>query len=342
MTGPVVQTASTVQEPDDGPDLRATGERIESLLEAAASGGQVARERAEELVRLVVDLYGAGLERLLEIVYDTGRLDDELLDQLAADDLVASLLTVHGLHPYGVETRVARALDGVRPYLGSHGGDVELLGVTDEGVVRLRMLGSCDGCASSAVTLTLAVESAITAAAPEVTGIEVEESAPRADDASVIPVAALRSRLEGVVPAPLDGDRDGDRGGDGGGDGGTGGAAPRVDWTAVEELAALAPGQVGGFSVHGVPLVGTRIGTDLFAYRDRCPGCGGGLSDGVVERRLGGAAGDAVLRCPTCARHYDVRHAGRGLDGTDDHLEPVPLLVHDGVASVAVPTAVGP
>jgi Fe-S cluster biogenesis protein NfuA/nitrite reductase/ring-hydroxylating ferredoxin subunit len=332
VTGPVVTWAGTTPEPDGGPDLRATGERIEALLEAASSGGTVARERAEELVRLVVDLYGAGLERLLEIVYDTGRLDDELLDRLAGDDLVASLLTVHGLHPYGVETRVARALDSVRPYLGSHGGDVEFLGLTDEGVVRLRMLGSCDGCASSAVTLTLAVETAITAAAPEVSGIEVEEAVPRGGDASVIPVASLRSRLEEVGPSP----RDGDSGGDGGGDG----AAPRVDWTTVEELAALAPGQLGAFSVRGVPLVGTRIGTDLFAYRNRCPGCGADLAGGVVERRLGGAAGDAVLRCPACSRHYDVRHAGRGLDGTDDHLEPVPLLVHDGVASVAVPTAV--
>ena len=73
---------------------------------------------------------------------------------------------MHGLHPDDVETRVARALDGVRPYLGSHGGDVELVGLTDDGVVRLRMLGSCDGCPSSSVTLTLAVETAIRDAAP--------------------------------------------------------------------------------------------------------------------------------------------------------------------------------
>ena len=318
MTGPVVTSASTLPEPDDGPDPRATGERIESLLEAAATGGQVARERAEELVRLVVDLYGAGLERLLEIVYDAGRLDDELLDRLARDDLVASLLAVHGLHPYDVPTRVQRALDGVRPYLGSHGGDVELLGVTDEGVVRLRMLGSCDGCASSSVTLTLAVETAITSAAPEVSGIEVEETPPHQAGPSVIPVTALRSRLDDVAGSPP--------------------AGP--DWTTVAELAGLAPGQVGAFSVAGVAVVGTRVGADLFAYRDHCPGCGGSLAGGVLERRLGGAAGDAVLRCPVCSRHYDVRHAGRSLDGTDEQLEPVPLLVHDGVASLAVPRVV--
>jgi Fe-S cluster biogenesis protein NfuA/nitrite reductase/ring-hydroxylating ferredoxin subunit len=317
-----VTSAGPVPEPDDGPDLRATGERIEVLLEAASTGGRVARERAEELVRLVVDLYGAGLERLLEIVYDSGRLDDEVLGRLAADDLVASLLAVHGLHPYDVETRVAQALDGVRPYLGSHGGDVQLVGVTDEGVVRLRMLGSCDGCPSSSVTLTLAVETAIRSAAPEVSAIEVEEALPGGSaGVSVIPVTALRSRLDGATPT----------------DAGNGGAG--VDWTTVEELGALAPGQVGAFSVAGLPVLGARIGTDLYAYRDRCPCCAGSLADGVVERRLGGGIRDAVLRCPACSRHYDVRHAGRGLDGTDDHLEPVPLLVHDGMVSVAVPRA---
>jgi Fe-S cluster biogenesis protein NfuA/nitrite reductase/ring-hydroxylating ferredoxin subunit len=295
------------------PDLRGTGDRIEALLEAASTGGRVARERAEELVRLVVDLYGAGLERLLEIVHEAGRLDDDLLDRLVADDLVASLLAVHGLHPDDVGARVARALDGVRPYLGSHGGDVELLGVTDDGRVRLRMLGSCDGCPSSSVTLSLAVESAIRDAAPEVSGIDVEET-PQA--ASVIPVTALRSRLDAA-------------------------GAPGGNWTTVAGIADLAPGEVGRFAVEGMAVVGVRLGSEHYAYRDSCPGCGGGLAEGTVARRLGGTAGDAVLRCPGCGAHFDVRRAGRGLDGTGVHLEPVPLLVRDGVVALAVPRAVG-
>ncbi|WP_222263293.1 NifU family protein [Modestobacter marinus] len=308
-------TAADRAPPEGGElDLGATGERIEALLEAAAAGGRVARERAEELVRLVADLYGAGLERLLGILHDTGRLDDDLLDRLAADELVAGLLTVHGLHPEDVGTRVLRALDGVRPYLGSHGGDVELLGVTGDGVVRLRMLGSCDGCPSSAVTLTLAVETAVRAAAPEVTGIAVEE-APAAG--TVIPLAALRARLDGDHPSA------------------------EASWTAVDGLGDLAPGQLGAFSVAGIPVVGARIAGDLYAYRDRCPRCGGSLAGGLVERRLGGSAGDAVLRCPACAAHYDVRRAGRGLDGTADHLEPVPLLVTDGGVALAVPAGAG-
>lgn len=87
--------------------------------------------------------------------------------------------------------------------------------------------------------------------------------------------------------------------------------------------------------------MGLRIGAEFYAYRDRCPACGADLADGSVARRLGGAAGDAVLRCPACRAHYDVRHAGRGLDGTAAHLDPVPLLVRDGVVALALPGTVG-
>ena len=111
-------------------DVQVVGERINALIDASASGGVVARERAEELVRLVADLYGAGLERLLTILHELGHLDDEALAALAADELVSGLLLVHDLHPYDVTTRVEHALDNVRPYLGSHGGDVERLEVS--------------------------------------------------------------------------------------------------------------------------------------------------------------------------------------------------------------------
>ena len=155
-------------------ELSETGERIEALIGALSTGGPVAQQRAEDLVAVVNQLYGAGLQRMLDVLHQAGRLDDTALAALAADELVSGLLLVHGLHPYDVTTRVAGALDSVRPYLGSHGGDVELLGVTDDGVVRLRLLGSCDSCPSSTVTLQLAVEGAIQAAAPEVTSIEVD------------------------------------------------------------------------------------------------------------------------------------------------------------------------
>ena len=150
-------------------------------------------------MRLVVELYGAGLERILELAYDTGKLDDELLEALAADPLVSSLLLVHGLHPFGVEERIERALEDVRPQIATHGGDVRVIDVTDDGVVRLQLLGSCEGCGSAAIT-EAAVDDAIRAAAPEIVRIELEE-APETVAGAVISIEQLSSRLR---ECPLD------------------------------------------------------------------------------------------------------------------------------------------
>src|SRR4029450_9637070 len=115
-----------------------------------------------------MEFYGAGLARVVELA------DEELLDRLIGDELVASLLVVHDLHPRGTEERVVEALDRVRPYLGSHAGGVDFLGVDDDGVVRLRLEGSCDGCPSPTATVKPPIERAIEEAAPEVTGVHVE------------------------------------------------------------------------------------------------------------------------------------------------------------------------
>ena len=181
-----------------GDRAQQAGERISTLLDALGAGGAVARGRAEDLVREVTDLYGAGLERILEILDDQGKLDDGTLDALAADELVAGLLIIHGLHPQNLEQRVAAALDSVRPYLGSHGGDVELLDVSADGVVRLKLLGTCQGCPSSSVTLKFAVEEAIETAAPEVTSIEVVE----AEKHAAIPGAHPRGGAAGPGRRP--------------------------------------------------------------------------------------------------------------------------------------------
>ncbi|MFJ3278426.1 NifU family protein [Streptomyces halstedii] len=295
-------------------DWRRTGERIDTLIAASASGGTVARERSEELVRLVVDFYGAGLERLLDLVHEHGTLDDTVLAALAGDDLVASVLLVHGLHPYDVETRVEKALESVRPYLGSHGGDVELLAVTDDGTVRLRLLGSCDGCPSSSVTLKLAVRGAVEAAAPEVTSIEVE-AAEEETAGPVVPVDALFTRLHGE-------------------------AEEGASWRVVPELSAVEPGAVVRFTVEGVAAVGCRIGADLFAFADRCARCERPFDGATPERRLGGAAGDGVLRCSGCRARYDVRRAGSCLDVEGLHLDPLPLLADGAGVSVCVPATV--
>jgi Fe-S cluster biogenesis protein NfuA len=179
--------------PDAAPDLdtRSVGARIERLLDASAAAGPAARDRAEELVRLVAELYGAGLERLLDLAYDAGALSDELLARIADDDLVESLLLVHGLHPYPAVTRARRALDRLHTELGSAADGVELVEANDAGVIRVRLPASC-GCGSSTATLEGSVREAIETAVPEASRIEfVAESA----TAALISVDALATRL---------------------------------------------------------------------------------------------------------------------------------------------------
>jgi Fe-S cluster biogenesis protein NfuA/nitrite reductase/ring-hydroxylating ferredoxin subunit len=230
----------------------------------------------------------------------------------APHDLVASLLLVHGLHPYDVHRRVSDALDSVRPYLGSHGGDVSLLGV-DDGVVRLQFQGSCKTCPSSSVTLELAVEDAVRAAAPEISSIEVV-AAEMDSSPGIIPAESLMTHLH------TNGHRS-------------------TAWQPVPELAELSDGEVGGFRVSGATALVCRVGRDIsgrdgggiYAYRDRCSSCTGTLAGAQLT--------GAVLRCPNCGAGFDVVHAGAGVGG-DSHLDPIPVLVHDGVLSMAVPQGV--
>ncbi|BBX03109.1 hypothetical protein BST36_22305 [Mycolicibacterium moriokaense] len=293
---------------DDETRWRSAGDRIQTLLDASAGSGTVVHERTQQLAAELTDLYGAALTRIVTITAESA---PELVDRFAADELVASLMLVHGLHPHGRERRIEDALDSVRPYLGSHGGDVALLDVVDGAdgpVVRLRFAGSCKSCPSSAVTLEFAVEDAVRAAAPEITAIEVV-TAEAANSSGLISVDSLMSRVHTK---------------------GTHNGA----WQPLPEIEDLHPGEVGGFLIAGVPILACRVGDELYAYHDRCGQCHDSMAGAALHRPMGAPVGQAVLRCPRCHAHFDVVHAGTGVNGT--HLDPIPLLRRDGVLAVAV------
>jgi Fe-S cluster biogenesis protein NfuA len=177
-------------------EAQAAGDRVEALLtELGRLSDASAVATAEALVQTLVELYGAGLDRVMEIVTETGAA--ETIARLTCDDLVSGLLVVHDLHPLTTAERVGTALDGVRPYLGLHDGGVELIEITPAGVVRLRLLGGCDGCPSSRITITDAIERAITSAAPEVSAIDVE-----GQDTPAGPLLQIGPRPPGPCPVP--------------------------------------------------------------------------------------------------------------------------------------------
>lgn len=290
-------------------DAQAVGARVETLLaEIDQLANPIVREKTEELVRTVVEFYGAGLERMVHLARAADeQTGSELLRQFAADDLLASLLILHDLHPADTEERVLTALEKVRPYLGSHAGDVEYLGLDEAGVVRLRLAGSCNGCPSSTVTVKLAIEQAIHDAAPEVSAIEVDgvAEAPEPKGRPLLP-------LQPVAHAD-------------------GRSTVDAQWVELAADSTPAVGRSGLAEFGGTRVLVCNVDGQLYAYLDRCPGCGNSLAGaGLTGNTLG---------CPTCAQHFNVMLAGVGVDQPDLYLDALPLLVKGNTSRIALPRA---
>ena len=282
------------------PEMQTCAQRIEELVQRIEGLADAnAREIAVELVQELMRMHGTALERMLEIVCE--RKGQEIIEAFARDELIGPLLLLYELHPLDQETRVREAIERVRPYLRSHGGDVELLRISD-GVVHLRLRGSCHGCASSAQTLRLAIEAAIYEAAPEIAALEVEGVAQPAT--SFVSLESGRGNANGKRKT-------------------------HGVWEEVEAPLSLAPGSARIIEARGRRILFCRLDDRFFAYEDRCPACGGALDAARFE--------DVMLVCPVCGRRYDVVRAGRASDGANPHLEPLPLLLEHGRAKIALP-----
>jgi Fe-S cluster biogenesis protein NfuA/nitrite reductase/ring-hydroxylating ferredoxin subunit len=233
-----------------------------------------ARAVADELVASVIQLYGEGLQRIMAALDDAPEVRDRLVD----DGVVASLLLIHDLYPVSLETRVQEALDSVRPYMESHGGDVELLGVED-GVAKMRLVGHCEGCPASEATLELAIKKALEEVAPDLEGLEVAGVQTPAFELPVI------QSDNGAPPA----------------------------WTDLEGDPP-APGRSAPMTVGGTDVLVANVGGTLLAYRNACAWCrarldaaplspGGTLTCPSCERRFelrraGRSPDDDALQLP--------------------------------------------
>ena len=218
--------------------------RVEELQAALETCGEsVPRGLAEELVSAVVQMYGAGLEQIVGSVSEAGPQGEQIAASLLDDPLVATLLLIHDLHPVSLEQRVQQALDSVRPYMESHGGNVELLSL-EHGVARIHLRGSCSDCSASSVTLELAIKQALEEAAPDLEGLEVEGVSPQA-----LPVVM---------------------------------SDPTRSWFDIESVASLGDGSLAAVNVAGADLVVANVDGSLLAYRDRCASCNAPLHDGLL------------------------------------------------------------
>jgi Fe-S cluster biogenesis protein NfuA/nitrite reductase/ring-hydroxylating ferredoxin subunit len=296
--------------------------RVQELQAKLDSDGDPAtRDLAEELVSAVVQMYGAGLERIVGSLLAGGEEGERLAAALAEEDLVAALLLIHDLHPVPLAQRVQDALEHVRPYMESHGGDVELLSL-EEGVARISLRGSCSDCAASAVTLELAIKQALEEAAPDLEGLEVEGVAPAPTGPS-LPLAdggsAGEARRGGGVELPMVMSPSPAR---------TNARASTPSWFEVDHLDLVPVGALVGAKVGDAGLVVANVDGTLLAYANACADCGGPLDGGELQA--------GTLACPQCSRTFFLPRAGRSMDDERLQLEPVPLLREQGHVKVAL------
>ncbi len=288
------------------------GELLDRVQELSAAVEELsdpgARELAQELVGAVIAMYGDGLRRIIEAIERSREAGATILDELSEDGAVASLLLIHDLYPVGLEERVLEALETVRPYMESHGGNVELVGI-DDGVARLALQGSCNGCAASRATLELAIKQALEEHAPDLVGLEVEGVSEPAVGGLELPVVQSGTPQLPMVHSGIS-------------------ELPVVEekparWVPLDHAEALEKGGLRVHCVEGAALVLANVDGTLLAYRDCCASCGGPLHDGELDGHM--------LRCANCEVEFDLPRAGRAAGGEPLQLTPLPLLASDAI-----------
>jgi Fe-S cluster biogenesis protein NfuA len=182
--------------PDDK-DFRSKVQRVGELVgELENITDPELRVSTKSLVQLLLDLHSVGLERVMEIVASGGESGQRTIEELGRDPLVSSLLVLYGLHPLDLESRIAQAVERLKPRVRKGGGELELLSI-ENGTVRLRLRTDGHTCGSTAKTLKAMVEDALYEAAPDLSHLLIDGLD---DETGSVGFVSL-SKLGGIVAA---------------------------------------------------------------------------------------------------------------------------------------------
>lgn len=266
-------------------------------------------QRALMLLQLIDAIHRPGLELLA-----AGELDHPMAH---------ALLSMYELAPVEERIQVEEALDEVRPYIESHGGELELLDVED-GSVHVRMSGACHGCAASAMTLRRGIEEKLRERYPGFREVVAHdpETGETANGAAAPQLLEIKGpellKIESVRP-----------------EGARREGLKRPVFQEAGPLTDLPVGEMKSIEADGASILIANVAGEPYAFRNTCPV--------DADRALpldGGRLTGAVLVCPWHNCSYDAR-SGKRVDDQPKApaLAVVPIAVRDGMLKVAVNVA---
>lgn len=149
--------------------VKKLGELVARFEEMPAGPEKAA---GKELLQLLMDVQAQGLERVMEMIFESRETGPGLIDQLGKDDVAGGLLLLYSLHPDAFEARVETAVERLQSHLRKLSCAIELLAV-EEGAVRVRVAKGGHGCGSSTDELRSTVENGILELAPDLVSLEI-------------------------------------------------------------------------------------------------------------------------------------------------------------------------
>jgi nitrite reductase/ring-hydroxylating ferredoxin subunit/Fe-S cluster biogenesis protein NfuA len=237
-------------------------ERLETIFATWGESQQV----AVGAYRLAIEeLNGEALRRLVRAL-KTDPAALAAMKSAIADEVVYAVLRRHDIVKPSLNERVAAALEGVRPMLASHGGDVELVKVKPPSV-EVRFIGACDGCPASALTFHAGVKKAVQDACPEITDIVQIKGLGGSEESGVRFVSPFALGHNG-------------------------------NWVAAGLISEIPEGAVRSTTIGGEPVLLSRNGASVTCFQNACAHLGLPIHDGEIE--------NGIITCPHHGFQYDL------------------------------------
>lgn len=281
---------ATTEAAEDFEQLAAAVDRARRSLEAV---DPTARTAGIELQSAVENVHRCALMCIVKRLRADPR-GRELLFEMLDDAPVRAVLALHSIIRPPLAARAELALEEVRPYLRSHGGDVELVDVREATAV-VRLKGSCNGCSMSAVTLREGVTEALVGRVEGIDSVEVLDDEPAT---AFIPLASIATKRP-------------PRAGDG--------------WVGGPAAVDVPDGGMLRFDSDGSSYILTRVGNRLSCFRNECAHQGNTLDGGIVD--------DGVIVCPWHGFRFDAA-TGECMSAPGVQLEQLPLRVEGGRVAI--------